>query len=258
MDGDLLEVEDVVVRFGGLRALDGVSLSVPEGEILGLIGPNGAGKTTFIDAVTGFVPIASGSIRLAGRSLDGQSAHGRARRKLSRTFQSLELFEDLTAAENVQVPTEASGWFRNVIRLFRGDQVRSPDVDWALEQLELGDVADVSPRHLSQGQRKYLALARAIATRPRLLLLDEPAAGLDETGTAELAGALRRLAREGVTLVLVDHDMALVLETCDQVCVLDSGRLLATGTPREIRRDPRVLSAYLGEELPAEAEAGRR
>ena len=128
-----------------------------------------------------------------------------------------------------------------------------PEVDWALQQFELDGVASSSPRELSQAQRKHLAIARAIATRPRMLLLDEPAAGLDEPGTAELAARLRGLAQEGITLLLVDHDMALVLEICDEVCVLDAGRVIATGTPREIRKDPEVLRAYLGEEPTADA-----
>jgi branched-chain amino acid transport system ATP-binding protein len=247
-DGTLLEVQDLMVRFGGLRALDGVSLIVPDSGIVGLIGPNGAGKTTLIDAVTGFVPIAEGSIRFAGAPLTNLSAHRRAQCKLSRTFQSLELFEDLTVAENVQVPIEAALWWRNIAGMVRKEHACRPEVDWALQQLELDGLASASPDELSQAQRKHLALARAIVTRPRLLLLDEPAAGLDETGTKELGRRLRRLAGEGMSLLLVDHDMALVLEICDQVCVLDSGRVIATGSPREIRRDPEVLRAYLGED----------
>ena len=157
----LLEVQDLVVTFGGLRAVDEASLRVAGGGIVGLIGPNGAGKTTFIDAVTGFVPVTGGSIVFAGEDITKRPAHKRAQRKLARTFQSLELFEDLTVAENVQVPTEAARWWRNLGEVLGyGSAVERADVDWALEQFDLADVADRVPGELSGAQRRYLALAR--------------------------------------------------------------------------------------------------
>ncbi len=253
-ESTVLDVRDVVVTFGGLRAVDGVSLSVKGDEVVGLIGPNGAGKTTLIDAVTGFVPIAAGSVTFAGEPIANRPAHRCAQRGLSRTFQSLELFEDLTVAENVRVPTERARWWRNVGRALGPRRLADdPDVEWALRQFDLQDVAGRVPGELSQAQRKYLALARAIAARPQILMLDEPAAGLDEAGTAELRARLQRLADEGIGLLLVDHDMALVLEVCTRVFVLEEGRLIAGGSPSEIRTSPDVLRAYLGEDPPASA-----
>jgi branched-chain amino acid transport system ATP-binding protein len=249
LDSASLEVTDLVVTFGGLRAVDRASLRVPGEGIVGLIGPNGAGKTTLIDAVTGFVPVAEGSIIFGGQDITNRSAHRRAQRKLSRTFQSLELFEDLTVAENVRISTETGHWWRNLAEVFR-PRVNRPDVAWALGQFDLQDVADRVPGELSQAQRKYLALARAIAARPKVLLLDEPAAGLDRAGTEDLGLRLRHLVAEGIGLLLVDHDMALVLNVCDLVYVLDTGRVIACGTPSEIRRNPDVLRAYLGEDEP--------
>jgi branched-chain amino acid transport system ATP-binding protein len=245
----LLDVRELVVRFGGLRAVDGVSFAVPGTGITGLIGPNGAGKTTLIDAISGFVPIAEGSVIFGGDVITTWSPHRRARNKLTRTFQSLELFEDLTVAENVQVTTEAVQWAGMPGRAIpiRGRHERT-DVTWALSELDLADVADASPGELSQAQRKFVALARAIAARPRLLMLDEPAAGLDPSGTEDLGLQLQRLADSGITLLLVDHDMALMLKVCDFVYVLDAGKLIAHGTPSEIRTDPEVLRCYLGED----------
>jgi branched-chain amino acid transport system ATP-binding protein len=245
----LLEVDELVVRFGGLRAVDGVSLTVPGTGITGLIGPNGAGKTTLIDAISGFVPIAEGSVTFGGERITTWSPHRRARNRLTRTFQSLELFEDLTVAENVQVTTDAAQWRSNPVEQ---DSPRArhdrPDVSWALSEFELADVAEASPGELSQAQRKFVALARAIAGRPRLLMLDEPAAGLDASGTEGLGRQLQRLADGGTTLLLVDHDMALMLKVCDFVYVLDAGQLIASGTPTEIRTNPDVLRCYLGED----------
>jgi ABC-type branched-subunit amino acid transport system ATPase component len=257
----LLELRDVTVEFGGLRAVDRVSMQIEEGGIVGLIGPNGAGKTTLIDAVTGFVPITGGWINFAGERISQLPAHRRVRRGLSRTFQSLELFEDLTVAENVQVPTEIDRWWRHLADVFRPVQpVRDAKVTWALEGLELSEVADEAPRALPQRDRKRLAIARALASTPSLLLLDEPAAGLDEAGTDELEVRLRGLATKGTTILLVDHDMALVLNVCDYVYVLDAGRLIAAGTPAAVRNNATVLRSYLGEETTAErvnrAEAG--
>jgi branched-chain amino acid transport system ATP-binding protein len=254
----LLDVRELVVRFGGVRAVDGVSLSVPGTGITGLIGPNGAGKTTLVDAISGFVPIAEGSVTFGDSVITTWSPHRRARHKLTRTFQSLELFEDLTVAENVQVTTEAMT--RTGARM-AGNLLRRherPDVTWALRELDLADVADAPPSELSQAQRKFVALARAIAGHPRLLMLDEPAAGLDPSGTEELGHQLRRLADAGIALLLIDHDMALVLKVCDFVYVLDAGQLISEGTPSEIRTDAEVLRCYLGEDPAEVGDAGGR
>jgi branched-chain amino acid transport system ATP-binding protein len=249
-----LEIEGLCVVYGGLRAVDDVSLRVPCEGITGLIGPNGAGKTTLIDAVTGFAPIAGGSIRFEGRDITRMRAHRRALSKLSRTFQSLELFEDMTVADNVRVTTESSQWWRSLADVFlRWRAKDSDDVARALSLLGLDDVADRLPSSLSQAERKSVALARAIVARPTLLMLDEPAAGLDRIETEELGTRLRQVAASGLGLLLVDHDMALVLTVCDYIHVLDAGRLIASGTPAEIRGNPEVLHSYLGED-PARVE----
>ncbi len=248
----LLELHDLVVSFGGLRAVDGVSLRVAPGALTGLIGPNGAGKSTIIDAVTGFVPVGQGSIAFDGEVVTRVAAHRRARRGLVRTFQSLELFDDLTVAENVSVPTTTGHWWRNLLGVL--SPRRRPDdgrVDAVLEQLRLRPLASEVPGVLSQADRRNVVLARVLVGEPKLVLLDEPAAGLDATGAAALGARLRGLVDEGLAILLVDHDMSLVLNVCDYVFVIDAGRLIAQGTPAEVRRDPEVLRSYLGEEPPA-------
>jgi branched-chain amino acid transport system ATP-binding protein len=246
----LLELREVVVTFGGLRAVDGVSLRVEPGAIVGLIGPNGAGKSTIIDAVTGFVPIASGAVVFDGEVVTRMPAHRRARRGLARTFQSLELFEDLTVTENVLVPTSAGRLWHNVVGIF-SPATRRADEDTTrarLAKLGLGSEADENPNVLSQADRRGVALARALARQPKLVMLDEPAAGLDAAAGAALGVRLRELVTPETAILLVDHDMSLVLGTCDYVYVIDTGRLIAEGPPAEVRRDGAVLSAYLGEQ----------
>jgi branched-chain amino acid transport system ATP-binding protein len=242
----LLEAYDLVVRFGGVTAVDHISLAVPEGGLIGLIGPNGAGKTTTIDALTGFVAH-GGRILLAGRSIDDAHAHERARAGLVRTWQSLELFDDLTVRENCDVatvPQHLASFGQDLVR--PGRDIDRASTDEAIELLGLGDVIDRHPTELSLGRRKLVAVARALAQRPRLLLLDEPAAGLDSTESLALGAKLREVVDHGVAMLLVDHDMGLVLGVCDRVAVLDFGRVIAAGTPAEIRADDRVIDAYLG------------
>lgn len=249
---NLLEVEGLRVVFGGVAAVDDASFTIDEGSLVGLIGPNGAGKTTCIEAVTGYVPSGSGVVRFLGRDLTGVPPHRRARAGLVRTFQSVELFDDLTVRDNLRAAANR----RNVWTSFRDLFVPTwhsdeSVIDRALDVVGLADAADTLPGELSQGQRKLAGVARALACRPRLLLLDEPAAGLDGTETAALGHHLRDVVADGVTILLVDHDMSLVLGTCDRIVVLDFGRVLAEGTPDQIRRDDRVVAAYLGDDVDA-------
>jgi branched-chain amino acid transport system ATP-binding protein len=242
----LLETHAVSVTFGGLRALDRIDLAVDEGTIVGLIGANGAGKTTFLDGLTGFVPT-TGTIRFAGRNIETLPAHRRARYGLGRTWQSLELFEELTVADNLRVASERQRFARFLADLGHPTRGRDRgDVDYALEVLGIAELGERMPNELSQGQRKLVGAARALAARPRLLCMDEPAAGLDTAESREFATRLRRIRDAGITVLLVDHDMGLVLDVCDQVHVIEFGVRIAVGTPRQITNDPRVIESYLG------------
>lgn len=246
----LLESKGLTVRYGGLAANADVDLKVETGQLVGLIGPNGAGKTTFIDAITGFTAVSSGSVSFDGHDLAEVTPDQRARLGLTRTFQSLELFEDLTVRENLLVAAERPAWWSFLLDLVK---LRRPTVQWqtqvsdALAALGLGDIGEVLPSDLSHGQRKLVGVARALAAKPKLLLLDEPAAGLD-TAESQLLGAhLRDFLKSGTSIFLIDHDMGLVLNVCDYIYVLDFGRIIAEGTPAQIRTDPAVVAAYLGE-----------
>jgi branched-chain amino acid transport system ATP-binding protein len=249
-----LKLRDVTVQFGGLRAVDGVGLTVGDGQLVGVIGPNGAGKTTLIDAVTGIVP-SRGEVLLGDRRLDGLPAHRRAGHGLVRTFQTIELFDDLTIRENLLVAAEPSSWAAMAKALFwaRPQQQVRRKVDATLELLGIGELADRLPNSVSLGQRKLVTVARGLAASPRLLLLDEPAAGLDTEESLELGKTLRGITGTGVSILLVDHDMGLVLSVCDYIYVLDFGRIIAAGTPQGIASDQRVIDAYLGAEDQAPA-----
>jgi branched-chain amino acid transport system ATP-binding protein len=243
----LLNVDALRVTYGGVTAVDDVDLAVPEGKVVGLIGPNGAGKTSIIDALTGSHPPASGRVTFAGEDITSLRAHLRARRGLVRTFQSVELFDDLTVEENLLVASQRMGVLKALRDLLLpiGAHPRD-DVDWALDLCGLTDVADRLPTELSHGRRKLVGVARALAQRPRLVLMDEPAAGLDTDESLELGRHLRALPAAGVTVLLVDHDMGLVLGVCDEIVVIDFGKVIARGTPEQIRNDEAVLAAYLG------------
>jgi len=242
-----LEVHGLSVSFGGLHAVRDVTLQIPPGSVTGLIGPNGAGKTTTIDALCGFVD-ARGTIALGGRSLDGLPPHERARAGLARTFQSIELFDDLTVAENLLVAASRGRWWSTALDLVapRRD-ARRVDVGGILELVGITDLADARPTSLSHGRRRLVSVARALASRPQLLLLDEPAAGLDPDETIALGDLLRRLPDTGIGVMLVDHDMSLVLDVCRDLIVLDVGAVIASGPTAEVSRDPAVTAAYLGD-----------
>jgi ABC-type branched-subunit amino acid transport system ATPase component/branched-subunit amino acid ABC-type transport system permease component len=251
----VLTVDHVTVRFAGVTAVDDVSLQVPAGQIVGLIGANGAGKTTLIDAIGGFVPH-TGGITLNGRSLHRLTPHRRARCGLARTWQSVELFADLTVRENLLLAAEKPSAFGAVIDLAHPSRTSAAqDPDSILGALGLGSVAGTSPAELSLGQRKLVNLARALASRPRMLLLDEPAAGLSHADTRGLSGVLRTFADNSIGILLVEHDIAWVLELCDVIYALDFGRVIAQGPPSAIRNDPAVLAAYLGSSDRADLDA---
>ena len=241
----VLRTTNLSVRFGGVHAVEDADVVVEEGELVALIGPNGAGKTTFIDAITGFVRY-TGRAELDGKDLEGMAPHERARRGLARTWQSTELFDDLSVRENLTVAAHRPSFLALVGDLVGKRIGESAAAEQALELLDLGSIADATPDHLTQGQRKLVGVARAIAMQPRLLCLDEPAAGLDTRESEDLGQRLRKIADAGTATLLIDHDMGLVMTICDRITVLEFGKVIAAGSPDEVRRDPRVVKAYLG------------
>lgn len=231
----MLEVDGVTVRFGGVVAVDGASIEARSGEITGLIGPNGAGKTTLFNVITGVQPAAGGTIRLDGTDITKLATHRRAKMGMSRTFQRLELFWTLTVADNVRVAAELAR---------HGDPTALTEE--LLDRVGISHLAAEPSGSLPTGSARLVEVARALASTPRVLLLDEPASGLNESETIALGTLLRQLVADGLAVVLVEHDMSLVMDICDHVSVLDLGRIIASGPPAQVRTQPAVIEAYLG------------
>jgi branched-chain amino acid transport system ATP-binding protein len=235
----LLSAEEVVVRFGGLRALSDANLAVEPGRVTGLIGPNGAGKTTLFNVITGLQEPTSGRVLLDGVDITGKSPFKRARMGIARTFQKLEAFGSLSARDNVLVAVEQ----RHALGRGRSSHALADEL---LDRVGIADVADFMVGTLPTGTARLVELARALATEPRVLLLDEPSSGLNEEETEDMARLLRLLVQDGLAVLLVEHDMSFVMGTCEIIHVLDFGKMIASGSPKEIQGDPTVQAAYLG------------
>jgi ABC-type branched-subunit amino acid transport system ATPase component/branched-subunit amino acid ABC-type transport system permease component len=246
-----LEVRDLRVQYSGVIAVHSVSLTVAPGEVVGLIGSNGSGKTTVIDAITGFTRLTGGQVLLDRQLINRWSAARRSRAGISRSFQSLELFDELTVQENLRTAADRRDLLAYVTDLVRPATPRfTQQVSAAIEDFKFADDLDHVARDLPYSRRRLLAVARAVATEPSILLLDEPAAGLGEDESGELRVLIRQLAAEwGMGILIAEHDVDLVMNVCDRIVVLDVGRVISEGAPREVQADPAVIAAYLGTEV---------
>ena len=253
MERLLLDVTDVSKRFGGVHALDSVGLKVPHGSIFGLIGPNGAGKTTFFNVITGLYPADSGIFLLDGKSYVPESVSEVTQSGLARTFQNIRLFGEMSVLENVMVGCHcrsSAGVIGAIFRLPSTKREERAIRDKSLRLLAyvgLSDYADIEARNLSYGHQRRLEIARALATEPKLLALDEPAAGMNATEKLQLRELLLRIRADGKTILLIEHDVSLVMGICDSLTVLDYGKVIASGKPADVRTHPEVIKAYLGQ-----------
>ncbi len=254
---EILSVTRVSKRFGGLTALDDVSLSVRTGEIYGLIGPNGAGKTTLFNCMTGLYDVSAGEVRLAGRSLGRRKPHEIVQLGLARTFQNIRLFANMTALENVMVGRHARTRTGVIGAVLRGHRTRREERDIQVRAGDLLDYVGLARQaqslagHLPYGDQRRLEIARALATEPSILALDEPVAGMNPAERRQMGELFLRVRETGITLLLIEHDVKLVMGLCDRVAVLDYGRKIAEGVPEAVRNDPAVIAAYLGTEAAA-------
>ncbi len=250
----LFATKSLTKQFGGVSAVSSVNFSIPRGNIIGLIGPNGAGKTTFFNVISGLLPPTSGELFFDGRNITGLRPYQITRLGMARTFQNIRLFSGMTTFENVFVARHVRTKAGILGALFGGKLARREDseslskINEILLDLELLDSAAIAADTLSYGQQRRLEIARALATEPKLLLLDEPSAGMNTSETEELMEMIVRIRARGVTVLLIEHDMNLVMGICEKIVVLDYGKKIAEGTPAEIRNNEQVIEAYLGRE----------
>jgi branched-chain amino acid transport system ATP-binding protein len=259
----LLDLNNVGKHFGGVIALSDVSLHIKQGEIYGLIGPNGAGKTTLFNVVTGLYQLDSGSFDFAGNKYTQCKPHLLAQAGIARTFQNIRLFANMSALENVMVGRHLRTHTGIFGALTRSTTARAEERDTAQRARELLDYVGIDAahqtlaKHLSYGEQRRLEIARALATEPKLLALDEPAAGMNATETVALKALLQKIRESGITVLLIEHDVKLIMGLCDRVAVLDYGKKIAEGVPEEVRRDKAVIAAYLGGEAESPSPSGR-
>ena len=248
----MLEVKDLTIRFGGLVAVNAVNFQVPKGSIFGLIGPNGAGKTTLFNMISGVYAPTSGKVIFDGKEIQGKAPYKVCDLGISQTYQNINLFKSMTVLENVMVGCHTrtkAGLFRSMLRLPSQRQEEHSVVEKSqeiLDFMDLGDKSALKASSLSYGEQRRLEISRALASEPKMLLLDEPAAGMNGAEKEELQRTIRKIAERGITILLVEHDMKLVMNVTEQICVINFGKRIGFGTPEEIQKNPEVVEAYLG------------